>query len=126
MTGDQTNFERQTKRVLTGTMRVKSAALALIAILAGLIGCFVLYKLRALAADMDVALDTISMQLTARPWMIVVLSLPAIGAAVAGIFARGRVWVWITLTTILLLIPFGLVLYCFVQIVGSMYQYEQL
>lgn len=107
-------------------MRIKSAFLVFVAVLVAGIGYFVLLGVRGIAEQHDIVLSRLSAQLLQWPAMIVLLTLPAAAAAIIGARATRHTWIWLTLTTFLLLIPVAIVLYCFVQVVGSMYQYQQL
>lgn len=126
MTGPDSNSDQPVASALAGVLRVKSGFIAVVCLVITAIAYFILLHVRDIAATHDIELTRLTEVFLESPWLIVVAAVPAVASALAGAAARRRVWVWLTLTTMLLLIPVGILLYCFVQVVGSMYQYQQL
>lgn len=127
MTGIDRNSEiRQVNSTLARVLRIKSAFLVVVALLIAAVGYFVLLRVRLIAEDFEIELSAISLLFLKYPGLIIAATLPAIATSIIGARARRHTWLWLTITTLLLLIPVAVVLYCFIQVVGSMYQYQRL
>ncbi len=127
MTGPNTQQSGdQIRNTLSVIMRVKSALLAIVALVVGGLCWVVLHLVRTIAADQEVVLPTFAAWWLEHPFTIVFVAIPAVILAISGAVAHRGMWAWLILTLLCMLIPVVIVLYCFLIVVGTLYRYEPL
>jgi hypothetical protein len=126
MTGTNTSPVDPFRTTMSRAMRIKSAVLAVVAVVIGLLSWLVLHYVAGIAAEHDVRLADATRFWILRPPVVAALALPAAAAAAFGAVARRRTWLWLTATVLLSLLPVVVVLYCFIAVVGTLYRYQAL
>lgn len=116
----------EVKNVLGYAMRVKSGVLAFVALLVGLLAWLVLHLVHNVAQEQQIKLSSFTAFWLEHKPLIVATAVPAVAVAIVGAASRKHHWLWMMLTLLACLVPFAIALYCFVQVVGTMYQYKQI
>jgi len=107
-------------------MRVKAGVLLVVALGVGGLCWFVTRVLADIASDRNVELSTFASWCLGHPVLVALLAVGAVLCALAGMFARRLSWLLVMLVALAALIPVGVVLVCFLQVVMPMYQYQPL
>jgi hypothetical protein len=106
--------------------RVK-AALLVITCLGTMAACLVVpMLLRSTVTEQEIVLSGFGALFLERPWVGVLLGVPALAASVPLLVGARRTILWMTIATLLLLLPFAFLLMGFVSCLAPLYEYRAL
>ncbi|MEY3027198.1 MAG: hypothetical protein RLZZ238_2095 [Planctomycetota bacterium] len=101
--------------------RIK-AGMVVFTVLLAMLACVLLQPLlKNLAADQGVEVSGLGALYISYPWLGIVLGIPALAACVPLIRGKGKTMLWMSLATILALLPFGLLFAGFLAVVVPLY-----
>lgn len=82
---------------------------------------FTLAQVRDASAAHGISLDAVLGFFASHPVAISAICLPALAAAIVGVFDRPRRWLWLTISTVLLLVVLAVVLLALVALLKPFY-----
>ena len=106
--------------------RLKAGFLILTVLLA-MIACVGLQPvLKGIATAQDVKVEGMARTYLEMPWIGVLLGIPALASCVPLIRGSRQPILWMTVASILLILPFAYLLIGFLGVIGPMYEYRPL
>lgn len=106
--------------------RVKAGFLILTVLLA-MVACVGLQPiLKRIVADQGIKVGEFAQIYLDKPWIGILLGIPALASCVPLIRGSRRPLLWMTVATILLLLPFAFLLLGFLGVIGPLYEYRPL
>ena len=101
--------------------QVKGVFLILTVVAMALVALFVDFVLEPTLREQRVEMTPVAELFFKAPWLVAVLSIPAVATAMPLFLGTRRVFLWITISSILLLVPFGFFLLATVGSIAKIY-----
>lgn len=105
--------------------RVKAGFLIL-TVLLSMVACVGLQPiLKRIVIDQGIKVGEFAQLYLDKPWIGILLGIPALSSCVPLIRGSRRPLLWMTVATILLLLPFAFLLLGFLGVIGPLYEYRE-
>ena len=106
--------------------RVKAGFLIL-TVLLSMVACVGLQPiLKRIVIDQGIKVGEFAQVYLDKPWIGILLGIPALASCVPLIRGSRRPLLWMTVATILLLLPFAFLVLGFLGVIGPLYEYREL
>jgi predicted Na+-dependent transporter len=111
----------QVRGLFTGLVVFKAVFAALSSLVFAVLGPFVLGQVAKVSSEQNVALDGVTAFFVVRPYLIAAMCIPTFAASVLAIVDRKRRWMWLIVTTVLLLAMLAILLLAMMKLLAPLY-----